>query len=372
MLTRLYVNNFRCLVNFELKLGRLNLLVGENGSGKTSVFDVLHRLRLFLSGDSKVDVAFPSRDLTRWQTAGMQRFEIELALGSDSYVYLLLIEHDTDRRIMRVKEERLTLGGRSLFEFKDGNARLFRDNFSVGPEYPFDWTQSGVASLHERPDNRKLTRFRKELARLVVAQANPAAMSSESRREERTLSRSMDNFASWYRYLSQERQEALPELFAELSKVLPGFAAFSIKEAGEDVRVLKVLFDREPPNGRPLVYDFGELSDGQRVLVALYSLLFGLKGVKDEGALLFLDEPENYVTLREIQPWLTTLTELCGEGVEQAVLISHHPEVIDYLAGSAGIWFERDGGGPARVTCEPPSLPDGLKVSEAMARGWTR
>jgi len=44
MLKRLYVDNFRCLVNFELRLDRVNLLLGENGTGKTSVFDVLYRL----------------------------------------------------------------------------------------------------------------------------------------------------------------------------------------------------------------------------------------------------------------------------------------------------------------------------------------
>jgi predicted ATPase len=117
-----------------------------------------------------------------------------------------------------------------------------------------------------------------------------------------------------------------------------------------------------------LPYDFSELSDGQRVLVALYTLLFGLK---DEGISLFLDEPDNFVALREIQPWLTALTDSCGYGVEQTVLISHHPEIIDYLAPSSGRWFDRDSNGPARVTDKPKAPVDGLKPSEVMARGWT-
>ena len=37
MLTRLYVDNFRCLVNFELKFNRMNLLLGENGATHYSV-----------------------------------------------------------------------------------------------------------------------------------------------------------------------------------------------------------------------------------------------------------------------------------------------------------------------------------------------
>jgi ATPase subunit of ABC transporter with duplicated ATPase domains len=176
----------------------------------------------------------------------------------------------------------------------------------------------------------------------------------------------MENFVSWYRFISQEHQGAMLKIFEELKQVIPGFSSFSVKEAGE-ARVLKVLLDRPGGNGRPLAYDFSELSDGQRVLVALYALLYGLK---DEGVSLFLDEPDNFVALREIQPWLCALTDSCGDGVEQTVLISHHPEIVDHLALSSGRWFERDNNGPARVSDKPKAQVDGLKPSESMARGW--
>ena len=41
MLKRIYINNFRCLVNFELKLDGLSLFLGANGSGKSTVFAAL-------------------------------------------------------------------------------------------------------------------------------------------------------------------------------------------------------------------------------------------------------------------------------------------------------------------------------------------
>ena len=87
---------------------------------------------------------------------------------------------------------------------------------------------------------------------------------------------------------------------------------------------------------------------------------------------MFLDEPDNFITLRELQPWLGTLKDLIGEGVEQAVLISHHPEIIDQLAVPSGRWFERDGNSPSRVSNQPKTQVEGLKPSEAMARGWTK
>ena len=45
MLRSLKIENFRCFQNFELQqLGRLNLLVGENNSGKTSMLEAIHLL----------------------------------------------------------------------------------------------------------------------------------------------------------------------------------------------------------------------------------------------------------------------------------------------------------------------------------------
>lgn len=45
MLRSLKIENFRCFQNFELQqLGRINLLVGKNNSGKTSILEAIHLL----------------------------------------------------------------------------------------------------------------------------------------------------------------------------------------------------------------------------------------------------------------------------------------------------------------------------------------
>ena len=376
MVKRIYVDSFRCLVNFELKLDRVNLLLGLNGTGKTAVFDVLHRLQEFVSGNAKVLAAFPSADLTWWQTSPTQRFELELQvgaapevqLGAASYGYSLVIEHDAERRKAKVQSEILTMDGKTLFRFQEGTTEIYSDDFTPGLPYPFDWTRSGVGVIQPRPDTKKLTRFRKEMQKTIIVGLQPALMTSESREEAASLSQNMENFVSWFRYLSQEHTGTMLAIFAELKRVLPGFSACNMKEAGE-AKVMKVLFERPDGSGRPIPYDFNALSDGQRVLIALYSLLFGLK---DEGVSLFLDEPDNFVALREIQPWLTALTDLAGDGIEQAVLISHHPEIINYLAASSGRWFDRESNTPARVSDKPKATVKGLTPAETIARGWER
>ena len=147
---------------------------------------------------------------------------------------------------------------------------------------------------------------------------------------------------------------------------LPGFHAFKLEQAGKH-RILKAGFGSEEQNASTIYFDFEQLSDGQRIIMILYSLLIGLQAL---GHTLFIEEPENYVSLSEIQPWLMELNDACGEGFPQAVLISHHPELIDYFGPESGKWLEREPLGPTRVKNMPKQVGKGLKLSEQIARGW--
>ncbi len=75
MVTRLYVDNFRCLVNFELKLDETNVLLGPNGSGKTSVLDALRRIQDLVARGAKVEEAFPTSDLSLLQDRDTRHVE---------------------------------------------------------------------------------------------------------------------------------------------------------------------------------------------------------------------------------------------------------------------------------------------------------
>ena len=127
MLTRLYAHNYRSLVNFEIEFGRLNVLLGYNGSGKSSTFDVLHALKGFVSGSLRVEDAFPSGTLSRGlaRQDDVQRFELELEGNGGRYSYELGIEFNTSRNVQRVIHETLQFNGKPLFRSARGEATLF-------------------------------------------------------------------------------------------------------------------------------------------------------------------------------------------------------------------------------------------------------
>lgn len=364
MLKRLYVDNYRCLVNFTLELQELTLLVGPNGSGKSSVLDVLYALRQMLSGTAKVTDSdiFPQRSLTRWQSRNLQIFEIVASLeGESNTTYRLEIEHEKEGRLARILLESLTVDGKPLFEFRRGEVQLFRDDHSPGPQYGADWSESAIARVAARPTNKRLTRFLDFMRGVSVCALDPKRFQNESVVEEPRLKTDGSNFASWYRHQIQERQDLILGLVEALREIIADFQSIRMEKVGTEARAFLIAFE-----GR---YELrlDELSDGQRALIALYSLLH----LAEEQDVLCLDEPDNFVALSEIQPWLMALSDACGTRPRQAILCSHHPELIDYLGNEAGVLLKRESTGSTttRRLSEIP-LDGGLKLSEILARGW--
>ena len=366
MLKRIYIDNYKCLVNFEVQLNQLNLFLGENGSGKSTVFEALRKLQTFISGESKLDHLFLFTDRCRWQTALVQTFELELIHPENNGLvrYHLVIEHTEEGDKTWIKEEGLSFQGSPLFSFELGEVQLFRDDHSPGPKYPFDWARSGLAAITPRSDNKRLTWFKNQIRNMVITQIIPSVMQEEaSERGESIPAKHLENFVSWYRILSQD-QGSINRLTKVLQEVLEGFDSFKFDPYGARTILQTRFFLGSLKTS--VNFSFSELSDGQRMLITLYSLF---EAARQGKTILCLDEPENFVSLSEIQPWLNALRAMCDTENTQALLISHHPEMIDLLASHA-CWFERSNGLATRIHPLPTSGEGDLRVSELIARRW--
>jgi hypothetical protein len=94
VIRRLYVHNFRCLENFELPVSRHSsvLLIGENGSGKTTVGLVLEILQKIARGTNRTVDLIEPKDLSMGRTEVPVRFEIEVELGVETYQYVVALD----------------------------------------------------------------------------------------------------------------------------------------------------------------------------------------------------------------------------------------------------------------------------------------
>jgi len=376
MLTRIYVDNFRCMVNFECRFGPQQLVLGPNGAGKSSLFDVLSLLRDFCIRGEAPDPPPPAPRFggptrTRWQSVVAQTFEMDVQGDGGNYTFRLIMDSWGSPERPRVVKEEVKFDGKQIFWFENGEVHLFNDRAEDKVRYPFDWHRSALATITERKDNTKLSWFKRWLGGLLYVQPNPWAMRGIAAAEAELPDQHLANFADWYRHLLLTTQDY--EFLADLREVIEGFDAMRLDPAGEGRHELRVWMKEtaNAKNGGPQKYLLSELSDGQRVLIALYAVLhFGLK----PGATICFDEPDNFIALREVQPWLMKILDRTEDDrvAAQVLIASHHPELLNRMAFKEGLLLDRPEGRHTRARKFDDPSQTGLTAAELIARGWER
>ena len=365
MLTRLYIDNYRAFVNFEYKPGPKQLILGANGSGKSSLLDALLFLRNWVVTGSKFEDWKVLNEWTRWLKQPHQTFEVDVSLPAGKFTYKLVLESSGSPARVVVNTELVSFEGRKLFEFKNGEVSLVNEESGQEVKYPFDPSRSALATIAPKAETSKLALFKHWFLSLLGFRINPFSMSLRAEREDLIPRVDLLNFASWYRHVVQAFPKENHEYMQSLKRVLTGFDYLKLDSVGENVRYLIATFQTNSQEG--VGFQVGELSDGQRCLIGLYAILHF---VVARGGTVIIDEPDNFVSLREIQPWLEAASDAQMDSGGQVFIITHHPEIINQWAPSFGVKFFRDNAGPIRAKEFEGDTENLLTPAELIARGW--
>lgn len=362
MLTRIYIDNFRCFVHFEYRPKSKQLLLGANGSGKSSLFDAINYLKRFVNGDEN---PFTQATRTRWQDRPNQVFEIETLMETQKYEYRVEIRFAPDTKQLSVGQERLKVDNATVFELVKGEIHFFPNDSGQATSVPLETTKSALhLSLLSNSHVRRFVEWMKSIHCFRIDEY-PEAMEERADQEAREPDFELANLAGWYRYLVQTYPKENVAFTSSMAEALDGFQTlrFSSDEHGR----LRLWADFAGPEKRGVSYALSELSDGQRYLLALYMILHF---VIARGQTVFIDEPDNFIALREIQPWLLAAEEAVADHDGQLILISHHPEILNRWASRRGLYFFREENGQARTKEFKVDSPGNLEPAELIARGW--
>jgi len=339
----------------------MNVFCGINGTGKSSVFDALRFVRDLAMGNCFLGKAGDESNRTistlefcKWLNSDIQEFELEIEEDQHKFFYQLHIqqtaEHEQPRiikEIARSDDVELFTREKNLVSFGSGEKKSFS----------LDWRQSAL-SVFQNPKTEILL---KAMSNLIVLRPNAHSFENESKSEAQHPNLYLGNIISWYRHFAQD-QDWTDVLRESLKNVWPDdFKSLKLSDLGASVKQLELNF-----NGGPLC--FGQLSDGERMLVALYIIHAALSIAKDSLTII-IDEPDNFISIQELQPWILEISEVI-DNRRQIILISHNTEILESSPTQIQYFFRDNHHSPTRI--KELITPKGMTIRETLARGWTQ
>ncbi len=372
MLKRIHIENYKSIIDLDLELGSLSLFLGGNGSGKSSVFNALHAVRMLLVEEAKCEDAFPASTAPGWTDWGIntttQSITLELLSRFSLYTYTVRIDQNRWKEQSQISSEELRVDGKLLLEFSGEVLRLYARSGELVVEFSATGRRSSVFFSSSLGADERIDPHR-EFVKLVKAlhclHPNPLSMSGRSERAEETPTRNMSNFASWYRHSAVDLS-ANSKFMEDAQNVVIGLNGLVHSDMGQGLELLQAWIAVPGRKEFAHLLAFDQLSEGQRMLIGLYAVAHFLAR---DGATICIDEPDNFVSIEEIQPWLNLMIEKSEDGEAQVILASHHPEIINLLARDTGIVFRRTEAGPTTAAAYVPESGSMLLPAEAAARG---
>ncbi len=324
MIHRLYVHNFRCLENFELTMQGMPsaLLVGRNGSGKSTIATVLEILQSVGRGTNRVGGLVTVKDFTCGRSKVPIRFELEVLLDGKLFKYVLALELPEKFRELRVSEEHLMVEGDPIFARKEAQVTLHTSPQNSGAQFMVDWHLVALPVIQEQSESDPLYVFKTWLSRTIILVPIPSLMTGDSKGETLEPLRDGSNFGNWFTGLLSRYPAAYTKVERYLREMMPDMRDWTNDPVGKDAKSMIVRF--QETNEHLNIY-FSDLSDGEK---CFFLCAVVLAANEFYGPLFcFWDEPDSYLSLAEVGHFLTSLRRSFENG-GQLLVTSHNPEGI--------------------------------------------
>jgi predicted ATPase len=365
VIRRFYVHNFRCLENFELPVSGLSsvLLIGNNGSGKTSVSLALEVLQKIARGTNQVGQLVKPKDLSRGRWEVPMRFEIEVELESNSFAYTIAFEFPEGFKELRVWEEKLTVNGALVYSRELATVHLLRSGSDKEATFNIDWHLVALPIIQVKSGNDPLSVFKQWLACMLLLRPVPSQIRGESDRETLQPSPELADLGAWFSGLLAHSPSAYSRIDEYLKHLMPDLKDIINPQTGTDYRSMVVRFANENGNFR---LPFEDLSDGEKCFV-IGALVLAASDAYDQPVLCFWDEPENYLAISEVQHFVLSLRRAFNAR-GQLIATSHNAEGIRCFSNeNTFLLYRKNHVEPTRVR-----LIEEIKVNGDLVGAMTR
>lgn len=336
MIKKLNVKNYKSLKDLDLELGRRNILVGPNMSGKSNLIDCLKFLtqmcvfgvsKTFLDRGGFTEVAWKGEDSS---SISFQLIVEQEANEKDSeriYEYEISIT-GSHTGLISVTREYLTVTSGSkvstLLDLRNGQGK----GIHVDGSTAFTISEAGRSALEFSVPGWEGNEFKSYISKWRYYRLLPALMKQPSAALfQQFLTESGQNFSSWFMTL----QTSYPDEFRLIKQVakdaLPGLEEILTPPTQFGTTYVTT---REKHLKQPIA--LSHMSDGEIVFLALLSLIFA----PDEfGTPLYcIEEPENHLHPRLLETLVEVFTQKqseLGSRAAQVIITTHSPYLVDEM-----------------------------------------
>jgi len=399
MIERIRIRNFRCLRDFEVKLGPLNFLVGANNTGKSSLLDALRVLSQCMIGPvetvltpdaySRVHCHWaPEEEPIEFSVAvertrdlpPLSQRDIPYNKLADRGVrsnYALALQKMASGRLTPAKERvELRATNNDLLAILEPAARgAISVTEHMAAQDPSCVKMSHLQCGHSRGTTilqaLRLNGYtfidwlRTEIIATPKFGLFPRAIRTPSQiRSDATLREDGSGLATVLHALYSREPSRFHAIRKALCDLVPGVCDVIFPAIGDTPRFTIMFYE----SGGAKVYA-SEASDGLLLFLAILTIAYGHE--EDVGIVL-LEEPENGVhpqRLRDIVRLLRAMSrgEL-GLPPVQVVVTSHSPYLLDWCQKDEVIVFGRgpDGKVHAKRLDELPDIDERLENYESL------
>ncbi len=324
MISRLYIHNFRCVENFGLLLNDLSsvLLIGKNGSGKTTVGMALEVFQKIARGTNRVGDLITPNDVTRDRFATPMRFEIDVKLDGRLFNYTVAFELPDRFKELRVAEEKLTVDGEPVFTRLLAQVQLARTGQDKEASFRIDWHLVALPIVQELSDRDPIFILKRWLANMLILRPVPTMMRGDSESETTQPNAQVTNFGAWFSGLIAASPSAYSKIDAYLKEMMPDLQDIKNPVVARESRTLNVIFKNDQG---ALTIPFGGLSDGEKCFM-IYALVIAANDAYGP-IVCFWDEPDNFVGPAEVGPSIVALRRAFRDQ-GQLLVTSHNPEAV--------------------------------------------
>lgn len=334
MISRLYVDNFRCLTNFEFKIDKEGnaLFLGGNGSGKSSLLKILSILKRIAYGDNALADKFFKQDYGFSGTKKPITFELDVEIAHHIFSYNIKVEYPDTFYKPRIKQERLLVDKEVCFTRELADISFGKAQFSL------DWHIAALPIIQARQEE-PVSVFRDWLKNMLLMAPVPSQIIGEAKEnDDAVLDTQASNFVSWLSSILGQYPHLYSSIDQYIRDFLFDFNRFMFLDIGRDSKELKLVFEKD---GQEFSIPFEMLSDGEKLLF-LSSAVFAIAQSKKK-VFCFWDEPNNYISASLLDFFIRKMINCFSKNEGQLWVVSHNTEIIAGFNDENSWVFRRNG-----------------------------